>query len=205
MKAIANLYLEELKPNREWLTLHRFVTYVAGLAIVLLLIWAVLLVLKSFEKQNLVAYIEQDNTLQTELQLKQQTLDAALNDSKLNQQLDALQRQVFLRKELLTQLQQVTSSNQTSFSQLLADLARVDTTEIWLHRILLKNDALTLEGHTIEPQQLPSWLANFSQYPTLKQRPFGVFELRDEQELGLAFTVGHLEHRSAARAAAGGN
>lgn len=204
MKSIANLYLQELKPNREWLTLQRFVTYVGGLLVVFIVIWATLTALQSQQQKKLVAHIEQGNALQAELQVKQRALDEALNDSQLNGELDALDRQVRLRYELMAQLQQVTGKNQTSFSQLLADLARVDTSAIWLHRILLQDDALTLQGRTIEPQQLPSWLASFSQYEALQQRPFGVFELRAEEAPGLVFTVGHLEHRQTMNVTAGG-
>ena len=42
MKRIANLYLDELQPSREWLTLTRFLKTSAVLLVVFLLMWVVI-------------------------------------------------------------------------------------------------------------------------------------------------------------------
>ncbi|MDN7129445.1 hypothetical protein [Pseudidiomarina terrestris] len=203
MKTFANLYVPELRPNREWLTLQRFVVTAVSLIAVFVVAWLVLKFIAGQQQAAFVASVTQANQIEVQLRQRQAALEQALNDSSLNEELESVQHRLTLRQRLLVQMQQLTGRNSVSFSQLLVDLAAADEHAIWLHRILLQDQALTLQGVTLEPQQLPAWLADFSQYPTLKDRPFGVFELRDEGERGLRFTVGHLQHSRDVQAVSG--
>ncbi|MGQ4276701.1 hypothetical protein ACQ5ES_06600 [Pseudidiomarina sp. E22-M8] len=203
MKTFANLYLSELQPNRQWLTLRRFVAVNGALVIVVLVAWLLIKLVAGQQQAEFVASAAEANRVETALRQRQATLEQALNNSSLNGDLDRVQQTLTLRQRLLVQMQQLTGRNNVSFSQLLADLSEADKNAIWLQRILMQDDALTLQGHTIEPQQLPAWLAEFSQFSTLKDRPFGVFELREEGDQGLRFVVGHLQHRRDVSASSG--
>lgn len=203
MKHYANLYVAELQPNREWLTLNRFAAFTGALIVVFLVVSIVLFLLGQYQHSSYVESFTRANQLTTELQAKQVQLDAALNNTSLNNEINETQRQLTLRQRLLSQMQTITGRNQVSFSQLFSDLAAVDEDAIWLQRIVISNDALTLQGKTLQPQMLPTWLANFSEYGALKNRPFGVFDLRDEGDRGLQFTVGHLEHERRVTGVAG--
>ncbi|RUO62419.1 hypothetical protein [Pseudidiomarina insulisalsae] len=204
MKNYANLYVDELRPNREWLTFNRFSAYTGALLVLIVVLWVVLTLISQQQNEAYVASYQRANQLNAELQAKQRQLDAALNDSELTEQLNDVQRTLNLRQRLLLQMQQITGRNQSSFSALFSDLAAVDQPDVWLQRILLADDHLTLQGHTLSAQQLPVWLADFGRYDTLQNRPFGVFELRDEGEQGLSFTVGHLNHEREVTNALGG-
>jgi len=203
MKQYANLYVAELQPNREWLTLNRFAAYGGALVVVFVVVAIVLSLVSKYQHSDYVDSYARSNQLNTELQNKQAQLDAALNNTSLNVEINEVQRQLTLRQRLLVQMQTITGRNQVSFSQLLRDLSAADDQAIWLQRILLSDDALTLQGRTLKPQMLPTWLADFSDYQALRDRPFGVFELRDEGETGLQFTVGHLGHERNTSATAG--
>lgn len=203
MKAYANLYLEELRPSREWLTLNRFTAYTGALVLLFVVASIVLYLLAQYQHTSYVESYNRASQLSAELQAKQAQLDAALNNTTLNAEINEVQRQLTLRQRLLAQMETITGRNQVSFSQLLSDLSAADEEVIWLQRIILSDDALTLQGRTLQPQTLPTWLADFSRYQALKNRPFGVFELRDEGEQGLQFTVGHLEHERSVSGGAG--
>lgn len=203
MKHYANLYVEELRPSREWLTLNRFAAYTGALVIIFLVASIVLYLLAQYQHASYVESYTRASQLSSELQSKQAQLDAAMNNTTLNTEINEVQRQLTLRQRLLAQMQTITGRNQVSFSQLLRDLSAADEEVVWLQRIILSNDALTLQGRTLQPQTLPTWLAEFSSYEALRDRPFGVFELRDEGELGLQFTVGHLDHERSVSASAG--
>ncbi|WP_258807474.1 hypothetical protein [Pseudidiomarina sp. CB1] len=203
MKHYANLYVDELKPSSEWLTLNRFAAYTGALVVVFVVTFIVLFLLARYQHANYVESYARASELSTELQTKQAQLEAAMKNSTLSAEINDVQQQLTLRQRLLAQMQNITGRNQVSFSQLLQDLAAADDQVIWLQRIMLTNDALTLQGRTLQPQTLPTWLAEFSSYPALKERPFGVFEIRDEGELGLQFTVGHLDHARNVSASAG--
>lgn len=194
MKRYANLYVEALQPSREWLTLNRFAAYVGGLVVVLVIAFIVVFLFADYQHGEYVESFERSSQLNAQLQSKQAELDAAMNNSSLETELNEVQQQLTLRQRLLAQMQAITGRNQVSFSQLLLDLSAADEETIWLQRIMLSDDALTLQGRTVEPQTLPTWMAEFSEYDALKDRPFGVFELRDEGDVGLQFTVGHLAH-----------
>jgi hypothetical protein len=196
MKRIANLYTAELKPNREWLTLRRMLAINLALLVSFIVLWSIASLLLSQQQAQQVQVRNQMSTTEAQLQSQQQVLERALNDSELNQALDAAQQTFVARSRLLDQMQTYTQQNQLSYAQLLVDLSAADGDAIWLQRILVNNNALSLEGHTLQPQQLPSWLASFSRYETLQDRPFGVFELSDSNEQGLRFVVGHIQNEA---------
>ncbi|MFC0445921.1 hypothetical protein ACFOD1_01575 [Pseudidiomarina halophila] len=203
MKTFANLYVNELQPNREWLTLRRFIAINGALIVALFVAWLLITLIAGQQQSDLAASVAQANRIEVELRQRQATLEEALNDSSLNEEIDSVQQQLTLRQRLLIQMQQLTGRNNVSFSELLADISAVDNNAVWLQRILMQDDALTLQGHTLEPQQLPVWLADFSKFSTLKDRPFGVFELREEGDQGLRFVVGHIENSGNVSASSG--
>jgi Tfp pilus assembly protein PilN len=205
MKRIANLYVAELRPSREWLTLRRLLAINVSLLVVFAVAWVVAQVVVSQQQSTSIELGNTTTAVEAQLQQRQSELDNALNDPELNNALAETQQVFVLRQRLLEQMQQFTQQNQQNYSQLLIDLAAADQEAIWLQRIYVNDNALSLEGHTLQPQQLPSWLASFSGYTSLQQRPFGVFELRDEGEQGLRFVVGHTQDSRIMSSTAGGS
>ena len=194
MKRIANLYLDELQPSREWLTLTRFLKTSAVLLVVFLLMWVVINYINAQQQRESEQVRAQLAAAQAQLQQRQAQLDNALNDPELNDALREVEQTLALRNKLLEQMYSHTQQNQQSYSQLLADLAAADQNSVWLQRILVVDNALSIEGRTLKPQGLPDWLASFSRYPSLQGRPFGVFELVEDEQQGLRFVVGHLNN-----------
>jgi Tfp pilus assembly protein PilN len=195
MKRIANLYLVELRPSRQRLTLRLLLSLNLALALIFVVLWGVgsfLLHQQTTEHENLLSSI---TTVERQFQQKQTALDEALNDPVLQSALTEAQETFRQRQRLLDKMQAFTQPNQQSYSQLLYDLAAADQPEIWLQRIYVLDNALTIEGYTQRAENLPIWLSSFSRYATLQNRPFGVFELSDDDEQGLRFIIGHLNNR----------
>jgi Tfp pilus assembly protein PilN len=194
MKLVANLYTTELQPYVERYSLNVVAASIAGAAVLMLVMAVVANVLAAQQQAAKQELAEQVTQLQQRVTTKQQALQQALNDANLKHQISQLTTQLKQRERLLTQMRQVTETGQTSFGEILNDLARADRSNIWLHRILIANNQLTLQGYTTQARALPQWLSSFPTYDTLKDRSFGVFELRDTNMGTLEFTVGSGEH-----------
>lgn len=196
MKRIANLYVAELQPNRDPLTL-KLVSLVVGALLVIVIAAAGVGKWYLANQQATTAKLTQQNrALQNQVNQQQELLKQALNDKQLLAEIENLELRLAQRQRLLQHMRSVTQTGQPSFANVLTDLARVDNDNIWLQRILLAHQDMTLQGHTTAASALPRWLASFSNYPTLRNRNFGVFELRDEQNGALQFTVGSDSHGS---------
>jgi len=197
MKQLANLYVPELHPRKQSLTFTRAAGVVAAAAVLAVVFsgasyW--------YAGQQQIATQRTNHELsqvQQRLTGKQNELRAAMNNPQVEQEIADIEAQLAQRQRLLQQMTSVTASSQTSFAQLLTDIAKADVESIWLQRVIAANNQLTLQGKTTDASALPQWLASFSNYPTLQERQFGVFELRDNsQEAALDFTVGSLAHSS---------
>lgn len=196
MKHIANLYAAELQPNRDPLTLNLFAG-VFGILLVLMVVGALLGRWYVAAQQTTAAELTAQNAqVQRHVKQLQEQLQQAQHDQQLLREIESLQEKIAQRRRLMTQLQQLTQASQASFAQVLTDLARVDSEQVWLTRIVLANYEMTLQGQTTVANALPQWLANFSNYSTLRHRHFGVFELRDENTGSLHFTVGSTAHNA---------
>lgn len=194
MKYLANLYVAELQPNRDPLTLKVVVTVFAGMiALVVLLALGGGYYVAS--QQALAEELSSRNAaVQRQVKQVQEELQQALHDRQLINEIESLQQSIAQRRRLMHQMQLLTQAGQASFAEVLTDLARVDSDQVWLTRILLANYEMTLQGQTTVAHALPHWLANFSHYATLRNRHFGVFELRDEDTGSLHFVVGSTAH-----------
>ncbi|CUA87056.1 PilN domain-containing protein [Pseudidiomarina woesei] len=197
MKQLANLYVQELHPRKQSLTFTRAAGVVAAAAVLAVVFSGAS---RWYAGQQQIATQRTNHELsqvQQRLTAKQNELRAAMNNPQVEQQITAIEAQLAQRQRLLQQMTSVTAASQTSFAQLLTDIAKADLESIWLQRVIAANSQLTLQGKTTDASALPQWLASFSNYPTLQERQFGVFELRDNsQEAALDFTVGSLAHSS---------
>lgn len=197
MKLLANLYLVELQPSREVFTFKRVMAATVALFVVAVVASVGATFYANQQQIQTQRLVHEFSQAQQELTRIREELRAATNNAQLAQQISDVEMQLGQRQRLLQQMQQVTLSSQVSFASLLQDIARADVESIWLQRILVANNQLTLQGKTTNAGALPQWLASFSDYSALSNRQFGVFELRDTPGSGvLDFTVGSLQHSS---------
>lgn len=197
MKQLANLYLAELQPSRERLTLNLLAGVSGGLIILILITMVVGSYLTAQQQDQVQQVSRQVSDLEEQVESRQQQLNEALKDTSLQNEISELEDRIARQQRLLQQMLQLIAMTESSFARLLRDIAQVDNEQIWLQRIIIENGQLTLQGRTIEASALPTWLASFTAHGTLQGRQFAVFELRDEAEGALDFTVGSAGYRSA--------
>lgn len=197
MKSFANLYVAELQPKREQLSLNRVAASLGSLLLVIVLVGFGLNFYAGQQKIQTQRLQHEYSQVQQQLTAKQSELRNAMNNPELEQKIASIEDKLGERQRLLQQMKLVTETSEVSFAQLLEDVARADVEAIWLQRIVVANNQLTLQGKTANASALPQWLASFSQHASLSDRQFGVFELRDQEGSGaLDFTVGSLQHSS---------
>lgn len=196
MKLIANLYVSELRPRHERYTLPMAAAICGGLTVVLIaanMIGNGWLASEQATAQDLQAEIKSQQELLT---VQQDLLKQRTNDPELLAQKEQLEKQVGQRQRLQRQMQIVLQSSDDQVPELLADIAKVDAEAIWLQRITLRDGELTLNGYTQQPAELPLWIERFAKHASLKDRQFGVFDLRVANDSALEFTVGTLPSAS---------
>lgn len=196
MKHLANLYIPELHPRKQSLTFKRATVVVASAFGLALIVSAASHWYAGHQRITTQRINHQLSQTQQRLVAKQNELRAAMNNPQIEQKIAEIETQLAQRQRLLQHMASVTQTSKTSFAKLLNDIARADIDSIWLQRIIAANNQLTLQGKTTDASALPQWLASFSQYASLRDRQFGVFELRDSSNAALDFTVGSLEHSS---------
>lgn len=196
MKLTANLYVSELRPRHERYTLPMAAVICGGLAVVLIaanMIGKGWLASEQATVQDLQADIKSQQELLT---VQQDLLKQRTNDPELLAQKEQLEKQIGQRQRLQRQMQIVLQSSDDQVPELLADIAKVDAEAIWLQRITLRDGELTLNGYTQQPAELPLWIERFAKHASLKDRQFGVFDLRVANDSALEFTVGTLPSAS---------
>lgn len=191
MKQFANLYLAELQPNRERLTLNVVASAVAVVIALLVVVTVTGSWLVNGRKAEVAALQAELAQLQKSNKEQQDVLNIALNDPRLLGEIASVEQKVAQQQRLLQQMLQTTAGAQTSFAGVMRDIAVVDVEELWLSSFSVNDGQLSLRGSSLNPTALPAWLNSFSHQPNLRGRQFGVFELRvgGEQDV-LQFTVG---------------
>ena len=190
MKQFANLYLPELQPRHDKWTLAGLTLSSAVLAVVLLMLNFAVSYLAEGEREHARQIGTQVQQQQALLEVQQELLEQRINDPSLLAEIAELEEKLAERQRLQQQMLSMTSAEPVSFAALLTDIARVDSADLWLERIGYSQGRLNLDGLTQRPEVLPRWLASFSDHATLRGRQFSVFELRDEADGPLHFSVG---------------
>lgn len=100
------------------------------------------------------------------------------------------------RMSMLRDMLQRAAKSDAAFSNLLSGLARQDLEGIWLERIELSagGDAITLEGRTLDAENLPSYLRGLGSEAGFASRRFRTFEIHraNTSAPGLAFRIATL-------------
>ncbi len=159
-----NLYLPELRPNREWLTAARLVTSVAAVIVVMMLISSWNYWQRSSLQQELAA-AQTDLAAQT-ARTEQIERDAASRSSNEALLRDIETREVRLAQsqELLEFLRNTTLGNSTGYSEYVKDLSRASFDGIWLTEFLIAggSDSVFLRGNALQTAMVPDYVGRLS-------------------------------------------
>lgn len=159
-----NLYLPELRPNREWMTAARLVKAVAIAIVVMILLssW------NYWQRSNLqaeLAVVQGELTAQTE-RTEQIERDAASRTSNqaLLRDIETRESRLAQSQELLEFLRNTTLGNSTGYSEYVKDLSRASFDGIWLteFRIAGGSDSVYLRGNALQTAMVPDYVGRLS-------------------------------------------
>lgn len=190
MKQRVNLYVTELQPTVIRASLQRVMTSFA-LVGVLLLLATVYLMLQTKGLSKQLALQQQTMAAKTtELTNLQQALTQRQPDAALQQKLANLQQSNARKESLLNYLQQDLSTKTQGYAEVMAALAALDPTGLWLTHFSLGAEGNRFEGVTANPVLVPLWLKSLGQVPALQGQQFSEVAVTPTQRKGyLQFSV----------------
>ncbi|ATC93205.1 PilN domain-containing protein [Pseudoalteromonas tunicata] len=156
MKTRINLYLAELRPKKDPLSLNRVTVFLLTLLLVMVLLSSVLktkVVAQQKMLQNQQQLVAEQQATLTELQT---ALARKQDKNVLSQQLAQIKAEI-QHKQLVMEF--ISTHEQTIlYAEVMEDLARLHDPLIWLTGFKFNNQHIILEGQTDEPAQIPHWL-----------------------------------------------
>ena len=159
-----NLYLPELRPNRELVTAVRLVRATAVVVGVMLLLSAFNYWQRSGLQQEL-AVVQAELAAQTE-RTEQIERDAAGRSSNqaLLRDIETREARLAQSQELLEFLRTTTLGNSTGYSEYVKDLSRASFDGIWLteFRISGGSDSVFLRGNALQTAMVPDYVGRLS-------------------------------------------
>ena len=170
----------------------------AGVAI-LFGIYATISWVQLSQERQALALLEINNALTTERVDALRAVEELRAASKTNPkaEIEALRATRDTRLSMLRDLGQNRSQTNSSFSNLLASLARQDFENIWLERIefLDGGDSIALEGRSLRAEDVPSFLNGLGTEESFQGRRFRAFEIsgRNSEIPGVTFRIATLD------------
>lgn len=184
MKSTMNLYQEQFHPHFIWMTLsHLFVTCVVIGAIVVALDLTLRSELESVNSQ----LTQKQATLTQQKAVFDEMTDALAKrteDPELIALLSSLTSNIQGKEALLARLEELSKQQSNSFSEMMTSLAKIDENELWLTRIQVVDNDLSLKGVITSPDALPLWIKRLSDTDYFVERTFREAHIsRDQQQL----------------------
>ncbi len=190
MKQRVNLYVTDLQPTVLRASLQRVMTSFALVGVLLLLSTVYLMLQTKSLSQQLAAQQQTMAAKTTELTNLQQALTQRQPDAALQQKLANLQQSNARKESLLNYLQQDFSTKTQGYAEVMAALATLDPTGLWLTHFSLGAEGNRFEGVTANPVLVPLWLKSLGQVPALQGQQFSEVAVTPTQHKGyLQFSV----------------
>ena len=190
MKQRVNLYVTELQPTVIRASLQRVMSSFVLVGVLLLLATGYLMLQTKGLSQQLAAQQQTMTAKTTELTNLQQALTQRQPDAALQQKLANLQQSNARKESLLNYLQQDLSTKTQGYAEVMAALAALDPTGLWLTHFSLGAEGNRFEGVTANPVLVPLWLKSLGQVPALQGQQFSEVAVTPTQRKGyLQFSV----------------
>lgn len=189
MKYRVNLYLEELRPQLALYTL-KFVTFIWGVAFVVMLLWGLWLqsslnqVNDQYNKQ-----LSRNNQLQADLTTLSKQLSQRTKSPVLLAKLDELTQTYQDKQYVMAELGTLNAHSSKDFGSLMENLAKVHEEDLWLTRIKVDGNNIRLEGGISYGDVVPKWLTELAQTPFFNGQNFAKARIQRDEENGLSFVI----------------
>lgn len=183
MKNRVNLYEQKFRPTLELLSLNfTIAVWVTSLVLVLFIGFNIYQTQKSVEREALAAAKElADKTAVMDVLVdgkNNKTQDAALIS-----ELEQTQKQLAIKKSIISELANREEQRSRGFSALMFDLANNHQPELWLTEINLDGKQIKIKGGAVDSTALPLWVNQLSSANYFIGTEFAAARLfRDENE-----------------------
>jgi len=172
MKTRVNLYHQKYQPRVNLLSLNS--TVFANLVVLALILS--LYVGLSWRQASLNEQSRLLSGQTAELQRRIEQLKGELESQKpspaLMASIEEQKTSISQRQRLLQELSNRERGKQNRFSVVLSDLEQADTQYVWLTRIHMQEDLVSIAGYGSTPDAMPKWLANLSRTASFKGMAF---------------------------------
>lgn len=189
MKSRINLYLPELHPKLEVLTLSFVVAIWSSLLIIFGAIYFFNLSHSQSVEQELDAIQMQKNQLEDQLVILNETLAGRTKDPVLLAAIESKQLEVSLKQRVIDELSGQEQFKSHGFAELMTGLAEHHLDGLWLTRIHLDENQVMLEGAATDSSLIPKWMTSLSLTPRLKGQEFSTTRLYRDPNQQLMFTL----------------
>jgi hypothetical protein len=190
MKSRINLFLPELQPKLEVLTL----SFVLSIWFVLLTIISLVYFLSYTQEQDildeLTAAQNQKIQLEDRLMALNESLGSRTKDPELVAAIESKQFGIRQKQRIIDELSGQEQFKSNGFAGLMNGLALNHQAGLWLTRIHLNERQVMIEGGATDSSLIPKWVSSLSLTQRFKGQEFATTKLyRDENEQ-LMFTLG---------------
>ena len=155
-----NLYLPELQPKKEVLSLPQVgVITAAFLFIFIAFGWSM-----TSDTAALKQQLSSETDMLKPLELQKQELDKMVagrpDENALADEIAALEYDIQNKSLALNTLKNSDVAASDGFSQLLEELAQTKSNKLWFTDIGINNEVLLLKGQTVDPKLITAWIEN---------------------------------------------
>lgn len=187
MKSRVNLYLEQLKPVKEFLPLKLVLSLWLLSAILVGLMTATFVFLNSKQQDNNVLLSEQLSSKQQEFAELAKEFSSHNNKAALILAKNKLMADIRRNERVVKTIHQQTESNRVGFSATFAALAQSNVDNLWLTEIEVNQAAIKLEGGAVHSTDIPKWIEGLKDSQQLVGQDFSSLVIQRAQD--------HLEFR----------
>jgi Tfp pilus assembly protein PilN len=183
MKQRINLYLSDLRPVKDPLSLNNIALSWAIVLVICIGYMGILMYVNkdltqelTKVKRNLTQQTAQVNELQAALAVKQ-------DKTFLSQQLNKFKKEYQHKEMMLKYISDKNNEDKISYADVMSDLAQFHHSDVWLTEFQFLNNEIVLKGLTQSPSKLPYWFDGLKQSAFFSGKSFSVLEFThvDEQ------------------------
>ncbi|MGL4476314.1 MAG: PilN domain-containing protein [Shewanella sp.] len=201
MKTKINLFNEDLLPPKLLLSFQHLVMGSAALLAI-----GVLMVTFASYWINHQQQLQTQQAIASELQTQVQTMERQLAERKpdpaLVAEVDLLTQRLRVKQLLLTELDRRSTITSEGFSPLMTELASVPQQGVWLSKIEVQGQAVSLYGFALKAENVPTWIDELKQTSSLQGYAFSAMTMLRDDAKPLSFSL--TSQPEAPVAAAGG-
>ncbi|SFD66127.1 PilN domain-containing protein [Pseudoalteromonas denitrificans] len=182
MKQRINLYLDDLRPIKDPLSLTNIVASWLVVLIICIGYTGALFYVNADTKKTLTHIkqkVDQQNASINELQA---ALSVKQDKNFLSQQLNKLNKEHQHKKMVFEYIAGRNKDNKTSYADVMSDLAEYHHNDIWLTEFQFVNHEIELKGLTQVPSKLPHWFDGLKRSSFFSGKSFSIIEFTNENE-----------------------